>query len=223
VSSLILARHATTQASASGRNLGRAADPPLTDAGLALAQRLGLMIAAELRHLPSDELRLVSSPALRCRQTAAGVAAAVGIEAAPIDQDAGLLEIDYGAWDGLTPAECHDRDPQLRVAWEEDPFATACPDGESGRDVAARSLPVLGDLEAWARADRARCVIAVAHNHVNRIRLTDLLGLPMRDYRRRVSQDPAGYNLIALGSGAPHLRRLNAAPESAAAPILLNR
>ena len=68
--SLILVRHATTAASASGRNLGQRGDPPLADAGLALAARLGETLAAELAELPHDELRVVSSPALRCRQTA---------------------------------------------------------------------------------------------------------------------------------------------------------
>jgi broad specificity phosphatase PhoE len=46
--SLILVRHATTAASASGRNLGQRGDPPLADAGLVLAASLGETLTAEL-------------------------------------------------------------------------------------------------------------------------------------------------------------------------------
>jgi phosphoserine phosphatase len=212
MSTLLLARHATTAASATGRNLGRAQDPPLIEEGLFLAERLGATIAGELRHLPADELRIVSSTAARCRQTAAAVAAAIDVDPGTIQTLTELLEIDYGAWDGLTADECRARDPELRAAWEDDPFDVRCPGGESGADVADRALPALAALEAWVAEDRARCLIAIAHNHVNRIRLAALLGLPMRDYRRRVKQDPAGYNLISLGTASPHLRRLNAAP-----------
>ena len=50
----------------------------------------------------------------------------------------------------------------------------------------------------------------MAHNHVNRIVLTDLLGWPMADYRRRLNQDPAGYNLITFGGDGTVVRRINA-------------
>ncbi len=208
---LILARHSITEASAAGRNLGRRTDPPLAAAGVALATRLAATLREELAELPHDELRLLSSPALRCRQTASAVAAGVGA-ADPAEVHDGLIEIDYGAWDGLTAEECRARDLELRVAWEADPFATRCPDGESGEDVLRRASAVLDPLEAWLAADRARCAIVVAHNHVNRVRLCALFGWPMREYRDRLSQDPAGYSIVGLGNRAPVIRRVNAAP-----------
>jgi probable phosphoglycerate mutase len=208
--SLILARHATTVASEAGRNLGQRGDPPLAAAGFELARRLGTTLAAELAELPHDQLRLLSSPALRCRQTATAIGAALNVPSDGMEIAPGLLEIDYGAWDGLTPAECQARDPELRAAWEADPYATRCPDGESGEDVARRAFAVLLPLEDWLVADRARCAIAVAHNHVNRLRLCAILGWPMREYRHRLSQDAGSYNLITFGRGVPVLRRLNA-------------
>jgi probable phosphoglycerate mutase len=129
-----------------------------------------------------------------------------------LEIDDRLLEIDYGAWDGLTADACRERDPQLRAAWEADPFETRCPDGESGADVAARSFGALEPIEAWLAADRGRCAIVVAHNHVNRVRLCALLGWPMREYRDRLAQDPAGYSVIGFGGGLPVIRRVNAAP-----------
>lgn len=207
----ILARHSITEASAAGRNLGRRTDPPLAAAGVALAERLGSTLRMELDELPHDDLRMLASPALRCRQTAAAVAEGVGLTDA-VEVHDGLLEIDYGTWDGMTADECRARDPELRAAWEADPFATRCPEGESGEDVLRRASAVLDPVEAWLAADRARCAIVIAHNHVNRVRLCSMFGWPMREYRDRLSQDPAGYSMIGLGSGTPVLRRVNAAP-----------
>lgn len=209
---LILVRHATTAASASGRNLGQRADPPLAPAGRRLAARLGATLAAELTELPHDETRLVSSTALRCRQTAAAVAAALELPDAGIEAEAALIEIDYGAWDGLTADECLARDPERRAAWEADPYTTRCPDGESGADVARRAFAAMTPIEEWVAADRARCAIVVAHNHVNRLRLCALLGWPMRQYRDRLAQDPAGYSVVTFGADTPVVRRVNAAP-----------
>ena len=210
--SLILVRHATTAASESGRNLGRKSDPPLAPAGERLAVRLATALAAELEELPHDELRLVSSPALRCRQTAAAVASGLGLALEAVEAAPGLMEIDYGAWDGLTADECRARDPERRAAWEADPYGTRCPEGESGSDVARRAFAVLEPLEAWLGDDRARCAVVVAHNHVNRLRLCALLGWPMRDYRERLANDPGAYSLVTFGAEAPVVRRVNAAP-----------
>jgi broad specificity phosphatase PhoE len=209
---LILVRHSITEASATGRNLGRKTDPPLAAAGVELADRLAAALVTELAELPHDELRLLSSPARRCRQTADPIAVATGVEPDRVEVEPALLEIDYGAWDGLTAAECRERDPQLRADWEADPYETRCPGGESGADVERRSATVFEPLESWLAEDRARCAIVVAHNHVNRVRLCALFGWPMREYRDRLSQDPAGYSLIGFGGSTPVLRRVNASP-----------
>jgi broad specificity phosphatase PhoE len=208
---LILARHSITEASAAGRNLGQRSDPPLAADGLVLAYRLGDTLHAELDELPHDDLRLLSSPALRCRQTAASVVDAMGATL-EIEVGGGLLELDYGAWDGLTAGECRAHDPEQRAAWEADPFTTRCPEGESGQDVLRRVSAVLDPVEAWLAEDRARCAIVIAHNHVNRLRLCALFGWPMREYRDRLSQDPAGYSIVGLGGGTPVIRRVNASP-----------
>lgn len=209
--SLILVRHSITAASASGRNLGQRTDPPLAAEGADLAERLGQALRAELAELPHDELRVISSPALRCRQTAEIVARRIGHEG-EAELEGGLLEIDYGRWDGLTAEECRERDPELRAAWEADPFETRCPEGESGADVARRLNAVLDPVERWLTGSPSRAALVVAHNHVNRLWLCALFGWPMREYRDRLSQEPAGYSIVGIGSGAPVVRRVNAAP-----------
>jgi ribonuclease H / adenosylcobalamin/alpha-ribazole phosphatase len=224
--SLVLARHATTEASAAGRNLGRRDDPPLADAGRELAARLGRAVRAEIEDLlPSElpELRLVSSSARRCRETTEAIVDALGSQdaaAPPVERHDGLLELDYGHWDGLTPDECRRRDPQLRAAWEADPYAIRAPDGESGRDVALRSFPIFDELEAWLAGGERRVAVVVAHNHVNRVRICQLVGWPMREYRERVVQDPGAYNLFTFPSDgrSPTVRRVNALPIVADVP-----
>lgn len=223
--SLVLARHATTAASVAGRNLGRRGDSPLAAAGLELATRLGDAVRAEIEDLllaQAPELRLVSSSARRCRETIDRIVGALDGDRAAlgaVEPHDGLLELDYGDWDGLTPDECRQRDPELRAAWEADPYATRAPGGESGRDVAERSFPIFDELEAWLAGGDRRIAVVVAHNHVNRIRLCRLIGWPPREYRDRVVQDPGGYSLITFPSAGrpPVVRRVNALPPPLAA------
>lgn len=202
---LFLVRHATTDASASGRNLGQLTDAGLTPEGQRLADRTGCAIAWELADLPEAELRLVTSPALRCRETAEAIVRATATAhpgtAPAIEPE--LHELDYGAWEGMTPEECRQRDPDLRDEWEADPYAVRAPGGESGADVAARSFPVLAAIDDWVGQADGRVAIVVSHNHVIRLRLAALLGLPLADYRRRFVVDPGSYSLITIGSVEP--------------------
>jgi broad specificity phosphatase PhoE len=140
------------------------------------------------------------------------MAAALGrpdLEAVP---DPRLWEIDYGAWEGLSPDECRARDPELRAEWEADPYATRTPGGESGSDVAARAIAALGQLEGWLASEREAAAIVVSHNHVVRLRIAAQLGLPMADYRRRVTADPGGYSLITFRADGSTVRRINVLP-----------
>lgn len=215
--SLFLVRHATTEASQAGVNLGQHNDAPLNDDGLRLAALTGRAIGAELESLPVGELRIISSPALRCRQTADAIDQALDVVQDPIDVEPGLWEIDYGAWEGLTAEECVARDPELRRRWEADPYATPTPDGESGSEVAARAFAVLSPLESWLAEERGRAAVVVTHNHVVRLRLTALLRMSMSDYRRRIQADPGAYSLVTFTSDEPTVRRINALPMATAA------
>jgi alpha-ribazole phosphatase len=210
--SLVLIRHATTEASAGGRNLGQRSDPALAPEGLVLGERVGRALAAELASLRPDELRLLTSPARRCRQTLEALLPGIGAAGSSIEVASELREIDYGGWEGLTADECRRQDPELRAAWEADPHATACPGGESGADVAARSFPVLADVEAWLAGGSGRVALVVSHNHVVRLRLTALIGIPLAKYRRVLSADPGGYSIVTFGGSHPVIRRLNCLP-----------
>jgi broad specificity phosphatase PhoE len=72
--------------------------------------------------------------------------------------------------------------------------------------VAARSFPVLAAIDDWVGQADGRVAIVVSHNHVIRLRLAALLGLPLADYRRRFVVDPGSYSLITIGSVEPPAR-----------------
>jgi broad specificity phosphatase PhoE len=67
--------------------------------------------------------------------------------------------------------------------------------------VAARSAPVLAAVDDWVRREPGRVAVVVSHNHVIRLRLASLLGLPPADYRRRLEIEPGSYSLIAMDGG----------------------
>jgi broad specificity phosphatase PhoE len=147
---LILVRHGQTEANARGLLLGRA-DPPLTDNGCRQARALATILPRPAR--------IVSSPLLRARQTAAVlVDAQPGGGGAPprVDIDDRWVEMDYGALDGR-PASALDEDSWL--AWRQDPdFVPA--GGESLAAVGARVREACAELAAeCARRD----VVVVSH------------------------------------------------------------
>lgn len=197
---LVLTRHGLTARSDPEQHLGQAIDIGLDEAGRAQATALRDRLAA----VRFD--RVVTSPLLRATETAAIVA-----PTQVATTDARLAEMDYGAWEGLTYAEVEARDPEYRPRWEATPDLLACPDGESGNDVADRVRSFLVDLLA-ADAD-ADLVLAIGHSTTNRILCCVALGLPVRDYRRRLVQGQANLTVIrfdpADGPGQGRLLLLN--------------
>lgn len=118
---LLLLRHGQTEHSAQRRYSGRAG-LPLTELG----ERQAAAAAARLA-TTDGVAAVVSSPLPRARQTAQPVADALGV---PLNIHDGLIETDFGAWEGLTFAEARARDPDLHTRWLTD-TSVAPPGGES--------------------------------------------------------------------------------------------
>jgi len=77
-------------------------------------------------------VRLLSSPARRCRALAEALGAALRL---PLSFDARLLELDFGGWEGLA----WEAVPRAALdAWAADPWGFAPPGGESGAALVAR-------------------------------------------------------------------------------------
>lgn len=149
---LLLLRHGQTAMSAQRRYSGRG-DPELTELGLEQAAAAAAGIAAVA---DGPVAAAYTSPLRRTRQTAEPVVAALGIGAQPHD---GLLETDFGAWDGLTFAEARDRDPDLHGRWLGDETVPA-PGGESFAQVGQRVAVVREELLA---AHPGQTILLVSH------------------------------------------------------------
>jgi broad specificity phosphatase PhoE len=195
---ILLTRHGLTERSAPEQYLGQKLDVPLSAAGRSAAERL----RDRLREVPLE--RVISSPLTRATETAR-----ICRPDARIETDPRLAEADYGDWEGHTRPEITARWPELRAEWEEDPTATAPPNGESVEQVADRAASFLRSLVEWelafepaaaaataasagsARPDGTdlRRVLVVSHSTLNRVLLARCLGSPLRDYRRRFRQD----------------------------------
>ena len=161
---VILVRHGQTPASVERRFAG-SSDVELTQEGHAQAR----MLASRLSKVSVDEL--VVSPLVRCRQTAAPIAEALGVE--PVTVDA-LRECDFGAWEGLTSAEVREAYPDHFDRWIGDESVQP-PDGESWAEVYER-------CDAWwdevTAAAEGRTVLAVTHGGVVLTVLRRALGAP---------------------------------------------
>ncbi|WP_040865752.1 bifunctional RNase H/acid phosphatase [Nocardia exalbida] len=133
---LLLLRHGQTELSVQRRYSGRG-NPPLTALGREQAARAAKMLAAK-----GGIAAVISSPLGRARETAEAAAAALGV---PVEVHDGLIETDFGEWEGLTFAEAAQRDPGLHARWIGDP-TVAAPGGESFEEVLERVQAALRDL-----------------------------------------------------------------------------
>jgi probable phosphoglycerate mutase len=150
----------------------------------------------------ADVTAIVSSPQTRCAQTAAAVAAKLGL---PVQTAEGLRETDFGAWDGLTFAEARSRHPAELTAWLASPTA-APPGGESFAEVAAR---VRRTRDRLLTAHRTRTVLLVTHATPIRTLLRLALQAPPRALFR-IEAAPASLSAVAYyADGAASLRYAN--------------
>ncbi len=160
---LILVRHGQVAANADGLLLGRA-DPPLTETGY----RQACALAATLP-VPS---RLVSSPLLRARHTAAVLAGAPPgvVDVDGVEVDGRWVEMDYGDLDGCPPAALGENTWET---WRHDPgFVPA--GGEPLTAVCCRVREACEELaEDAARGD----VVVVSHVSPIKAAVTWALGV----------------------------------------------
>ncbi|WP_067696917.1 bifunctional RNase H/acid phosphatase [Nocardia jejuensis] len=135
---LLLLRHGQTELSVERRYSGRG-NPPLTELGREQVARAGKMLGGK-----GDIAAIVCSPLGRARETAEAAGRALGLPVRVLD---GLIETDFGAWEGLTFQEAREQDPDLHTRWLGDPSLPA-PGGESFDQVRERIEGVRRDLVA---------------------------------------------------------------------------
>ncbi|RQW92309.1 histidine phosphatase family protein, partial [Micromonospora globispora] len=183
---LILVRHGETEWTAQRRYSGRG-DVPLSARGRDQARATAARVAA----LAPSVAAVVSSPLSRCTATAEAVAAVVGNP--PVRPDDGLIECDFGAWEGLTFAEVRERWAGELDAWLAS-TAIAPPDGESFVAVAER---VGRAIEALRDAYPGETVVVVSHVSPIKLVLRDALAAGDA-FLHRLYLDTAGISVLDL-------------------------
>ncbi|WP_411086809.1 histidine phosphatase family protein [Streptomyces sp. 061-3] len=187
---ILLARHGQTEWSVKGNHTGRT-DIPLLDAGRAGAKLLGERLhRGQWADLPGLEVR--TSPLVRARETCdiAGFAD----RAQPWDA---LMEWDYGAYEGMTPAEIQ----AIRPGWFI--WRDGVPDGETLSELSARA----DEIVDWARSAE-RDVLVFAHGHILRALGARWLGEDV-SFASRIRLDPTSLSVLGWAYGAPALERWN--------------
>jgi len=144
---------------------GGATDIPLLPHGRRQAQRLARTIA------PLQPLVCLASPLVRCRETAAILAAECGISV-QIEND--LKEVDFGLWENLVYPDIQQKFPREAREWERLDDSFVYPAGEALADFIHRVGRVMDGLCAHP----AETVLAVTHGGVIKAALCHLLSLP---------------------------------------------
>ncbi|WP_329051731.1 bifunctional RNase H/acid phosphatase [Amycolatopsis sp. NBC_01488] len=153
---LLLLRHGQTEMSALRRYSGRG-DVPLTELGRAQAAAAAKRLAAtEGLVVDGEAVPIISSPLTRTKQTAQAVADALG---GRVETHPGLIETDFGDWEGLTFAEAAERDPELHRSWLGD-SSVPPPNGESFDVVHQRVRKARDELIA---EHGGRTLVLVSH------------------------------------------------------------
>jgi probable phosphoglycerate mutase len=204
---LVLVRHGVTEHT-SGKlfsgGLG-GANPPLTDEGRAQVRATGEWLAPMADAVDA----LVSSPVRRTRETAEILAGYLDRE---IEVEEGIAEMEFGAWEGLSFAQVHEKHPDELASWLGD-FDQAAGGGESFRAVEKR---VLAGRDRIVAAYPGKTVVVVSHVTPIKILVADALGAPL-EARHRMELAPASVTVISYfrtddEDFHPNLRLYNARP-----------
>jgi broad specificity phosphatase PhoE len=154
-------------------------------------------VAAEFR-----PAAVYCSPLQRALHTAQAIASLLG-EAVQIDQ--GLVDMDFGDWQGLTWREVEQRWQEAASAWIQAPQTVSFPGGESLPRVLDRCSTALGEL---IQRHPREAIAVVAHTVVNRVLLCHVLGIDLSDYWR-IGQDTCAINVVDWRDERFYIQSLN--------------
>ena len=182
---IILIRHGETEWNVAEIFRGRI-DVELNETGTKQAE----LLAEYLSDAKIDAI--YSSPLKRALKTAELIAGyhEVNVEIAP-----GLIDFDYGKWQGLPHQEVKDKYKELYAEWINNPHQMKIPAGESLDDVRERALGVVDDVIRHEGA-----VALVSHRVVNKVLICALLGLDNSHFWN-IKQDTCGTTIFAYENG----------------------
>ena len=183
---IILARHGETEWNVAEVFRGRI-DIELNETGMKQAE----LLAEHLSGLKIDAV--YSSPLKRALKTAEMIADyhKLDVEIAP-----GLIDFDYGEWQGLPHQEVKDKYKELYAEWINNPHQVKMPAGESLSDVRERAIGVVDSVIAKYEGT----IVMVSHRVVNKVLICALLGLDNSHFWN-IRLDTCGITTFAYENG----------------------
>ena len=155
-------------------------------------------------YLSSSKIEAVySSPLKRAVRTAEAIASYHNIE---VIITHGLIDLDFGKWQGLPNHEVEDKYKALYTEWTAHPEKVKFPAGESLNDGRKRAISVVDEVIAKYEGT----VILVSHRVVNKVLICALLGLDNSHFWN-IRQDTCGITTFTYENGRFILTRHNEA------------
>jgi len=170
---IIFLRHGETDWNVEYRLQGQR-DTPLNGRGRDQARAVGRRLRdyfGDATPALDDDLDFVASPLSRARHTMELARAAMGLDPERYRTDESLVELSFGAWEGLTWDELKAQDPLAAHERERDKWRYQPPGGESYAMLAARVEPWLQRLQREA--------FVVSHGGVARVLMAMIGGMPI--------------------------------------------
>ncbi|MEJ7794463.1 MAG: MSMEG_4193 family putative phosphomutase [Nocardioides sp.] len=201
MATVVLVRHARSTANASGVLTGRLKGVHLDDTGRTQAERAGQRLAT----VPLAAL--VSSPLERCKETARALAADQ-TQPVKITTERGLVECDYGDWQGRPLKELA-REKLWKVI-QSHPASVTFPAGEAMAAMSARAVAAVRRHDALVEAEHGPQGVwaAVTHGDLVKAILADALGLHL-DQFQRLHVDPSSMSVIRYAPDAAYVLQSN--------------
>jgi broad specificity phosphatase PhoE len=160
---IILVRHGETEWNRQEIFRGRA-DIELSEAGAKQAELLA-------QYLSQVKIAAIySSPLRRALKTAEAIASYHSLK---VKTTSGLIDLDYGKWQGLPHQEVTASYQELYAAWLKNPHRVKIPGGESLGHVRRRAIGVVDRVIG----QHVGTVVLVSHRVVNKVLICALLGL----------------------------------------------
>lgn len=192
---ILLVRHGATPTT--GKILpGRAGGLHLAEKGRAQAD----VVAGRIAAMDKPPTAVYASPLERTRETAAPIAAALGLR---VRTARGLIEADVGEWTEKSLARLYKTKEWPTVQrW---PSGFRFPGGESFTEMSARSMTaVLGLVEAHP----GETVVAVSHADPIKAIVAAAAGVPL-DLMQRLVISPCSVSALLFGGGGPAILCVN--------------
>jgi broad specificity phosphatase PhoE len=178
---IILVRHGETEWNVKEVFRGRI-DIELNETGMRQAE----LLAEHLSNITIDAI--YSSPLRRALTTAEIIASYHKLD---VVITPGLIDFDYGEWQGLPRQEVRDKYKDLYTQWINRPDRIRMPAGESLDEVRTRAMGVVDRIIAKHEGS----IVLVSHRVVNKVLICALLGLDNSHFWD-IRQDTCGITIF---------------------------